>query len=854
MGKKNSKKTHPAASPVSATPSFLSEPQGIIRWGLLTLLVLAVLALLYPGPFFHKQVFLSSDSQNANAFAKVGDEALQAGDYPHWNPYLFAGMPSFGSTAYVKYVYPPSVVLNFLQDRLGFPPLTWLMAHLIFGGLGMAWLLSRWKLPLPAIALGVLVWLMAPKVVAWGVHGHGSKLGAAMFLPWILGWVLRVLDGRGMRAVGMVGLLVGLLLLRSHPQITYYTLLVVGWFLLAHAVWPWDEAVRALSARTRWLRVGQVVTGLVLGLVIGSLLLVPVYEYSKISIRGQDTVGGGGVGLDYATGWSLAPSELPTLVFPAAAGFGKATYLGAMPFNDYPNYLGWLTLLLAALSWRRGGRRLAIMLLLMCVLVILVAFGRHGPGLYELLYHWLPFFNKFRIPSMMLILVTFACAIAAAQGVAVLRSEGDAGTLRGWPWPFLVLGALCLLGGATALARGPFESAIGAMAADAGREVPDILLREAWTLHRASLIRIGWVLLVAGAAILAAVRGTRLRGSALVWVLVVLVAVDLYSVDRLIAKPETGLFEVGRDRAGRSRLVPAASLVGPWRSSSVEAQGADGERVARQVGHERIFPLGAEAGRNTWMAAHVRSLGGYHPAKLAAYEQIRKRLYRERPAGRLANWLGGAIVAVDRTLAAEDQQALRFFGLETSAQALPGGPPYLYRNTAALPRARLVTQWKLTADLPEKDSLEPFLDALAAGEEPIAGMVRLDRAPDPLPQTTSQTIPTPVFVHDGLDEVVLRTEAPVPALLLLADMFAPGWSVEVDGQPKPLLRADLVLRAVAVGAGPHEVRFVYSDPSVRAGLWATLGGGLIALLLIVSPLFRRKKTPIDPEPKVGADD
>lgn len=841
MTKKHNRKPS-GPSGASAGPGIAAfEPRGALRWGILAIVVFVALAVLYPGPMFEKQVFVSSDAQNANSFAAVGDRSLAEGDYPHWNPYLFAGMPSFGSTAYTKFLYPPSIVLNFLQDKLGFPPLTWLLAHLTLGGLGMAWLLTRWKLPLPAIALGVLIWLMAPKIAAWGAHGHGSKLGAAMYLPWIVGWLLRILDGRGARAIGMTGLLLGLQMLRGHPQITYYTLLLMGWIVLGFLAWPWQEAARQLAARVRWLRAGQAIAALAVGFAIGALLLVPVQEYAKISIRGQDTAGGGGVGLDYATGWSLAPGEVPTLVFPAAAGFGKATYLGAMPFNDYPNYVGWLTLLLAALAWRRGSRRMTIWLLAMCALALLVAFGRHGPGLYELLYHRLPFFNKLRVPSMVLILFPFVAALLAARGAARLQDgPADDPGLRRWPWPFLVLGALCLIGGATGLARGPFESIVGALAKSAGRDVHPLLVDEAWSLHRASLIRIGLILGVAGAALLASVRGTLVRGAALVWVMVALVAIDLYSVDRLILRPETGLLEVGRDASGQGRLMPAASLTGPWRPVQQDAGSIAGRRVAEAAGHDRVFPLGAESARNSWMAADVRSLGGYHPAKLAAYEQIRRRIYSEQPAGRLVSWLSGAIVAVDRPLAAADVQTLDHFGFAVDPQALGSGPPYLYRNTAALPRARLVGAWQPVSELPEKDSLEPFLDALAAGSLPIEGVVRLERTPEPAPRNPAQPLPEPSFVRDGMDEVVLRTDAPVPALLLLADMFAPGWKVEVDGQEKPLLRADLVLRAVALEAGPHEVRFVYFDPTVRTGLWTTLAGGAVALLLILMPTLRRR--------------
>jgi hypothetical protein len=107
--------------------------------------------------------------------------------------------------------------------------------------------------------------------------------------------------------------------------------------------------------------------------------------------------------------------------------------------------------------------------------------------------------------------------------------------------------------------------------------------------------------------------------------------------------------------------------------------------------------------------------------------------------------------------------------------------------------------------------------------------------PDPLPQPSAEPLPAPEFVFDGLNEVILRTAAPVPALLLLADMTIPGWRVVVDGQPAELLQADLILRAVALPPGEHEVRFTYHESSLRRGLVLTLIGVVCWLILLVLP-------------------
>ncbi|MCP4572414.1 MAG: YfhO family protein [bacterium] len=816
-----------------------SQSPRLRTWLLVTGALLLTLLLLYPGAAFRGEIFGSSDAANSDAFRLAGDRSLAEGSYPLWNPYLFAGMPTFGSLSYVRFLYPPSILLMLLQESLGFPPLTWLLAHLLFGGLGMAWFLSRWRLPVATLVLGGVLWLLLPKVVAWGVHGHGTKLGAAMYLPWIVGWAWRVLDGGGARAVGMTGLLLGLQLLRGHVQITYYTLLLVGWLAVWNGLWPLEAAVRARMA-VRWRRCAMLGGGLALGFLVGALLLVPVHGYADLSIRGQDTSGGGGVGMDYATGWSLAPAELGTFVLPAAAGFGQATYMGLMPFTDYPNYLGILLLALAAAGWWRGDRSLTVALAVAALLAVFVSFGRYGFGFYELLYRLLPYFNKFRIPSMILVLTGFVAIVLAARGVAAWR-EGTTPWNRPVVLPAVLglAGVALLLAGAAELAKGTYASGLESLAARAGRTAVPVLLDTAWDLHKASLVRIGLILMAAASALFYSTRSEAFRRGGLAWVLLGLLAVDLAGVDRLVIHPEKGLSTVVADGSGGGRLVSATKLTGlPTRQSAESSPLA--RTLLAETGHDRVWPLGRQSGMNTWMADGVHSLGGYHPAKLAGYEQIRRRLFGAEPAGRLANWLGARVVAWEGTLSPADLDFLDATGLDLERASRGDGRTALHRNRAALPRARLVTAWRRASALPEGDALEPFLDAIQAGRLDVTSTVTLDREPVPAPGETANPLPAVEFLTDGLNEVVLETTAPVPALLLLADMMAPGWRVEVDGRPAELLTADLVLRAVALEAGRHTVRFHYSDPSVRTGLLLSLTGLLGVAVLILFPFLRRR--------------
>jgi hypothetical protein len=157
--------------------------------------------------------------------------------------------------------------------------------------------------------------------------------------------------------------------------------------------------------------------------VASAVIFLPVREYAAHSIRGGTS---GGLPYDYATNWSFHPLEITTWVLPSFMGFGTTTYWGWMPFTDFPHYMGILVLLLAASAvvlWPR--ERNHVFLGVLAAFSLLLAFGRHLPLLYNLFFETMPYFNKFRVPSMMLVLFQFAVACPAAMGLDRIRAEGD---------------------------------------------------------------------------------------------------------------------------------------------------------------------------------------------------------------------------------------------------------------------------------------------------------------------------------------------------------------------------------------------------------------------------------------------
>ena len=154
--------------------------------------------------------------------------------------------------------------------------------------------------------------------------------------------------------------------------------------------------------------------GFVLGLCMALWIYLPAMNYTPYSIRGAGS--GGGTGFDYATAWSFSFGEIATFFIPSFYGFGGATYWGNMPFTDYPNYMGIVVLTLAGIGILLHESKIKWYFVMIAFLALLISFGKNF-FLYQIFYDYFPYFNKFRVPVMFLILTQFSVSILAGFGL-----------------------------------------------------------------------------------------------------------------------------------------------------------------------------------------------------------------------------------------------------------------------------------------------------------------------------------------------------------------------------------------------------------------------------------------------------
>jgi hypothetical protein len=648
-------------------------------------------------------------------------------------------------------------------------------------------------------------------------------------------------------------IVLGFSMLRGHLQVSYYTYALVGLYLLFFGGWrivdgakgriPESSALperifaKLTAGKTRYsakaaiLEVaaltGTLAVVVAASFLISAVLYIPAHDYVQYSIRGASQAGGLDYG--YATSWSLHPAEMLTFLLPFSFGFGKDLYIGFMPFTDYPNYVGFVVLTGAIAAIAMARSRFVWFLVFVVVVSTLVSFGRFFPILYAPLFKFLPFFNKFRVPVMVLIVQQFAFVLLFAVGFgALLRADPERGkrnAVLGLAIAFLVFMIVVLsqnfwsggfaetIAGRIRGARNPQEQIMVA------RVVGNYLFKD--------LVRFSLMLAVMFIGLFL-YYSRRIPQIAFCAGLLVLAALDFYLVDRNILHPE------------QFRKHEQLRLI---RDSSVLEKYKEPDDLIRFLKKDtrpyRIFPMDSIQrpfaqlfASNRFMVFGISSIGGYHPAKLSVYEDFMGAFRRGLSTGnfQVLDMLNVRYIVTGAEL--PNHPRLRPVWSGKNAQ---GQPRFVYENLGAFPRAWLTEAYRVA------DGQEA-LDLIASGRVDLSKVVILGKKPEVEPAPASEADSAHVEVEDlGFNQIKIKSYSPSPSILVLSEVYYPDWKATVDGRPVEMLRADFILRGVALNPGEHEVVFKYDTTLIKESAYASAGTlGLVTLTLIVGLIMSRR--------------
>ena len=369
--------------------------------------LLLICIILFHKVLFKDYLFQGGDSLSPKAIRMGIENSIDNyGEYPLWMPWIFSGMPSIHSFQNISEFYFPHLLMKGLMN-LGVPQFWEFIFHFIFSAIGMIFLLKYLNINHMIALWGGISYMMMPYLVTMIVHGHGSQMMTTAYIPWIMLFCLKLHHSPSLFNVGLLAFFMGLQLQRAHVQIAYYTWMLVGLYIVVNIFFHLKnkESFRELIVYS--------IPAFLLSICMSMWIYYPAASYTPFSIRGGGE--GGGTGIDYATQWSFSIGEMLTFFIPSYYGFGGVTYWGNMPFTDYPNYMGIFSLLfsLYALFLYRDRFRFFDN----CKFIYLfLSFGHNFKLFYEFFYSYFPFFNKFRVPVMILVLLQFNVVVMAALG------------------------------------------------------------------------------------------------------------------------------------------------------------------------------------------------------------------------------------------------------------------------------------------------------------------------------------------------------------------------------------------------------------------------------------------------------
>jgi hypothetical protein len=779
------------------TAASNSNDSAASAWRLL-LLTVAILCVVY-FPIFLGRIVFGSDVAHwmfpARWFVR---DSLLRGELPGWNPFQGIGFPVLANPLYGVF-YPPNWLTLVVPPDWVASLLTWLdFAHLVWGAVGMFFLARRLLGSPVAACVAALAWALAGyNTSQWTA---GLRMVAGAWVPWAAVGHIALLDslrsGRRRWLKGVVkaalptmfGLLVGEV---------FVAMMGVGFALattIAVAVWErrgeHDGTGRPQVAPTRvqlrWLAVFVLPPALAAG--AASIALVPAHALKGSTERAAQ------LSRADAEGCSLHPARLVEFVAPDSMGNSEgfqpaAQWIGEPSLEHLPLshslYLGASVMALALAAFGRR-RTLASLLGALGGGALLLALGKYLPV--HALFRLVVFpFAYMRFPEKYTILLVGWLALLAALGAArVLSAERQ-------PWRRVVvmLGLLLVL---AATARFFFP---GRWAAQVTRGVL------AGSLAVAGVLTVQFL----------AVRRSRLASI----LLIAIVGLDLAAATwplqsfaprglaAVSASAAPILLADSRGHGEPPRLYRANNLL----------QHVDATALAPELGELWLLQTFITNTANIW---GIATLPGYDAAIPTALDRIWKSGLGE---GQSVLRLLGARYAL---LPVDDSQDSKRTGIEPMLDPLPG--TRVYRVTGTLPRVFLVGQAQVADDAV---ALRGILDpAVVAGRTawlaPESGVKSLVGTPD----SPFGTCALDSYSNNHLQAIC---QVQRPALAVFVEQYDKGWHATVDGQPGPILRANLIMRAVALQPGEHRIAMEFTTPGLRLGALLTLLSLMVLMLL-----------------------
>ncbi len=808
----------------------------------------AVLSLMYSYPSLQGKVLSQGDNIS---WKGMSHEAMayhdSTGKDVLWSNSMFGGMPTY--TYYIAGSHNFMWQVQNALTILGKPAYFFFVAMLCFYILMTVLRIDRW-----VAVVGAVAYAFSTYNVVIISAGHDTKMWCIAYMPAVIAGLMLIYRSRWLSGVAIMGIAFALMLTDSHYQIVYYTGIIIVFAVAG-----------LLAVAVKEKNIKQFVIASFIALITAVLALGPnmaalltTAEYSKSTMRGGQSEltlnhdkqkSGGGLDKDYAFQWSNGIGETFCALVPGlygraggvSAGANSNTeqaltnvgvpqdqaeqfterlpmYWGPQPFLSGPVYFGAIVCFLFVLGLIVIKSPHKWWIVAVSALAIIMSWGKNFAGFNYFLFDILPGLNKFRTPSMILVIPQFLFPLL---GIWALNDIVTGKVNKAEVWAnvkkaAVITGGLCLLlaiGGRMffdfrSAGDARLEQNFGQMLHNpaAGAQVVKGIIEDRAAMATSSGI---WsaVLIALAAGLLWAFAKNKVKPMMLVVAMGLLIFFDLAKEDL------NYLNEHNYEDAGDydAQFTPRA---------------VDAQIMADKDPYYRVLDLSKDTYNDAVQAYFHKCVGGYQAAKLEIYQDLIDIHMKGKFNAQVLNMLN------------------------TKYLIYPQGQdkPTVMPLPNACGNAWFVDEvkWVNTADE----------EMLGMNAEFLGDTTKVANAWDPrktaiVRNTFKNDINAAAFQKDstakitltqyGLDDLSFTSTNTKDGLAVFSDIYyAKGWKAYIDGKETPIVKANYVLRAIKIPGSPqpHKIEFHFHPDSFYNGDKVAIASCLLLFAIAIGALVQ----------------
>lgn len=810
--------------------------------------IFAIVAIIYCKPALEGKVLQQSDITQWKGMAQDAFSYKEKYGYtPLWSNSMFGGMPAYQTTGVGGFEYSVGWIDQLLTLRLAEPISLFFLASLCFYFL--AQVLGFNTIISIIGALGYSYATYNPIIVT---VGHITKMHSIAYLPLFIASLLVLFNKKYLLGGILTSVATVLLIQGNHIQIDYYGVLIAiimsVYFLI---IWIKNKEYTHIL---KTLGIG--LTAGIIGLAVNAPLLLSTYEYGKESIRGgsklitkDSKTTSTGLNKDYALSYSMYKSEPLVLMFPNIYGGASdpnaidpanskaietlqqmqpqvaqqlqsflSFYWGGIGFTAGPPYVGVIICFFALLGFSVKDNKHKWWIAATIILSFLLSAGSYLESFNVFILNNIPFYNKFRAPSMIMVIPTLLLGIMALYGMAEIATETSLKNIVTKYKLSFILTGIILLSVLYIYFTSDFKSDGERNLIEQIAKIPDANQRAVFETPARDLVnaiatdRKGMIegdvvksfiyVLLIFALIFLAIKKV-INQTILLIGFGVLSMIDLFQVNLKYLKSDSFIEATENENAFALSPIDIALKKDTTQYRVLDMRG----------GINNAFNGGAI------VAYNHKTVGGYHAAKLSIYQDlIENQWYKFPNCMPTVNMLNTKYVIsgniANDTIPNKDALGNVWFvkGIQVEK-----GPAEVMKSLDSF-------NPKDTAIIEQKDKIESLNNLEFDENASIA------------------------LVNNKNDEINYKSSSTKKQLAVFSEIYYNlGWKAYVDNVETPIVKANYVLRGLVVPAGNHAIRFEFKPITIKNSIIASTFASILLWICIATMIviaFRNKQKSI----------